>query len=101
MDQAFGFFGLGLWLGITGPLALHWGISFSAKVSRIGKPIPPTIKALERVTRFVMSPLLLVGVLGIASVIGQSHGSANFAAPGMFIGLAAYIAAAFLNRRAK
>lgn len=87
MDKAFGFFGLGLWFGITGPLVFHWMILFTDKVSRLnGTKV--SAKMLEQLSRLVIGPLLMLSCLGIASVLGQTHGSSDYAAPGMFLGFA-------------
>lgn len=87
MDKAIGFFGLGLWFGITGPLVLHWAFMFIEQVGRYnGTKI--RAKTLDKICRFILGSLLMLGCLGIASVLGQTHGSSDYAAPGMFIGLA-------------
>ena len=98
MDAAFTGFSFGIWLGLTGPLALHVPIALLVRHTRHANPSRQEIVFI-RVIRFLAAPLLMLGLLGVASVFGSTREQANFTALGMFVGLAAYGFFFFLYRR--
>ena len=97
MDHAFGFFGLGLWFGLAGPLMVHVGIVVLDKARK--DVLTGHKKAFVRFLQFVVYPVTILGLLGVASVIGQAPGSANFFSPGMLLGFAVYGSGFWLHRK--
>jgi hypothetical protein len=79
--------GIGVWFGLTGPIALH-----VAYVVIVGNPGTN----LSRVVRFLGIPLFLIGIMGIAGSLGPSG---SWSALGMFFGFAVYGLCAWLHRR--
>lgn len=92
-------FGFGMWFGLTGPLALHVSIALLSKHAQHAEPSLQEIVFI-RVLRFIGTPLLLLGMLGVAGVFGSApREHANLVSIGAFVGLASYGVFFFLYRR--
>jgi hypothetical protein len=98
MDSAIAAFCFGIWCGLTGPLAIHVPVALLIRHTRQASPSREEVVFL-RFVRFVMAPLLIVGLFGVAGVFGATRDQANAMALGMFAGLAAYGLALMLYRR--
>lgn len=92
-------FGFGMWFGLTGPLALHVLIALLSRHEQHDKPLRQEI-VFFRVLRFIATPLLMLGILGMAGVFGfAAREKANLVSMGMFGGMASYGVFFLLYRR--
>ena len=96
--DGFAAFGFGIWFGLTAPLVIHVVARFMSAHARHLNPSRQEIVFI-RVWRFLGFPLLTLGLLGVASVVGQTRDYGNVSALGMLIGLAAYGLLFLLHRR--
>ncbi|MDB5812147.1 MAG: hypothetical protein JWN94_4269 [Betaproteobacteria bacterium] len=96
--DGFAAFCFGIWFGLTGPLALHVSIVLLSQHARHANASRQEIVFI-RVVRFIGTPLLMLGILGVASVFGFTREHANLGAIGMFVGLAAYGLLFYLYRK--
>ena len=98
MDAAFAAFAFGIWFGIVGPLTIHVPLALLVDYSRQPNPSREAVTFI-RVLRLLVTPLLLLGMFGVASVFGATRAHANTMAGGMLLGAAAYGLALYLYRR--
>ena len=96
--DAFAAFCFGVWFGITGPLAIHVLLAFLTSHARHPNSSREAVVFI-RVLRFLFAPLLILGMLGVASVFGATKTQANPMAGGMLLGAAAYGLGLYLYRR--
>jgi hypothetical protein len=90
VDAALDSLGIGLWFGLTAPLAIHIAVVIITKNQAT---------ALSRIVRFIAVPVALFGILGIAGVLGQRPESAIWSALGLFFGGGVYVVCAWLHYR--
>jgi len=96
--DAFAAFCFGVWFGITGPLAIHVPLALLISHSRQPNSSREAVVFI-RVLRFLFAPLLILGILGVASAFGATRTQANPMAGGVLLGAAAYVWGLYLYRR--
>jgi Na+/H+-dicarboxylate symporter len=96
MDEVLGSVGLGLWFGITGPLLCHVGYILLSGGVGMGLLLSNTFR---RMIQYVVTPVVMIGILGIASLVGQSRVQAGLFSPAMLVGFAVYGIAAWMHHR--
>jgi hypothetical protein len=90
MNEALGALALGLWYGLTGPLAVHIGIVLVHRN-------PGT--NVSRVVRFLAAPAGMVGIVGIAATSGKYLSGAHWLAAGFVVGAGIYGLSAWLHHK--
>ena len=87
MDKIFGYTGLGLWFGITSPFFIMWMASHLSPnhIPSMQRPLKS-----QRVVRLILGPSFLIGLIGLASVVGQTEGASKYFSIGALLGLLVY-----------
>jgi hypothetical protein len=88
MDAAIASFGLGLWFGVSAPVAVH---TACVLISRHPG-------AISRSIRFLAAPVGLLGIIGVAAAIGQLS-AVDWAGFGMVLGVVVYVVCARLHHK--
>jgi hypothetical protein len=98
VPNAFGPFCFGLWFGLTAPLVLHVSMELMLLHVQTKNPSRNEIR-LIRTYRFLFAPCAVLGILGVATVLGSLKEQFNFAFYGMLVGCAVYGLCFYLYRR--
>ena len=84
------------WFGFSAPLYIHVALfTLSREVSSAA------YLTFSRVLRFIIAPLMLVSIFGIAGFYGQSQAPKDWLAFAFFLGAAGYGICAWLHHKAQ